>query len=164
MRQKDRSVHTQGSPWRTRDMRLDSGLSWRHSWVLELDITHEILWFCLQPQVTERYSQCWQGEYSIVPSPALTSNLYWSCREFELLGECGRILSCNSRGVISGATQSVHTTAHNSISILSASMLDAIPCLWKCSRNSRTILYFTGQNVTAWKAGCIEALGRVISF
>lgn len=123
-----------------------------------LDIAHESLWFCLQLYVTERYSQCWQGEYSIV-----TSNLYWSCREVELLGECGRILSCDSGVVVSETTQSVHTNAHNSVSILPASMLDAIPCLWKCSRNSRTILYFTGQNVTAWKAGYIEPAGRVIS-
>lgn len=62
-----------------------------------------------------------------MPSPALTSNLYWLYREFELLGECGRILSCDSGVVIREATQLVHTTAHNSISILPTSILDAIP-------------------------------------
>lgn len=36
VRQKDRWVHTQGSLWHTKDMCLDSGLPWRHSWVLEL--------------------------------------------------------------------------------------------------------------------------------
>ena len=62
-----------------------------------------------------------------MPSAALTSNLYWLCREFELLGECGRILFCDSGVVISEATQLVHKTAHNSIRILPASILDAIP-------------------------------------
>lgn len=99
-----------------------------------LDIPHEILWCCLQLHLTGRYSQCWQGECSTVPSPALPPRLHCSGREFELLGECGRILSCDSRVVISETTQLVRITVHNSISILPVSMLDAVPWSWKCSK------------------------------
>lgn len=114
-------------------------------------LPQEIVWFCWH--VTAGYSQCWREKHSAVPSPALTCNL------LELLGHC-RILYCDSGTVMSEATQTVHTTAYNSVNILPASMLNAIPFLWKCSKNSRTTLCFKGQNVTAWKA---EALGRVIS-
>lgn len=88
----------------TWDYRGDTSEPW------SLDIPHEILRFCLQPHITEWYSQCWQGECSIVPPPALTANLYWSRKEFELLGQCERIFSCGSGVVISEPTQLVPYT------------------------------------------------------
>lgn len=127
------------------DMCLDLGLLQRHSCVLVFAPWDSLILLARN----RKYSQCCEEKHSIVPSPALTSNLHWPSRELELLSDCRRILCCDSGMVKSETTQIVHTTAYSSINILPASMLNAILFLWKCSKNSRTTLCFKGQNVNS---------------
>lgn len=134
LRQKEKSVHTQCLPWHTGDIHLDLTLQRKHCWVLQFRHTPwDFFLLCFHLYVIEQYSQCWQREDSILPSAALRSYLDWFCREFELLGECGRILSCDSGVITSDTTRLVRAAACNRC-ILPASMLDAIPVygmVWK---------------------------------
>lgn len=92
----------------------------------------------------------------MLPSAALIGYLDWFCREFELLGECGRVPSCDSGVITSDTTQLVHAAARNPACIYAG----CNSSLWEWSGSRRTIMYFTVQNASTWKAGYTEALCR----